>query len=385
MENAFTEDWSEGVNSKGISRNQQALSLFSGCGGMDVGIRNAGFDVRACIEIDPNCCDTLRHNASAAHHDTVVMETDIRRVDPYTLMLALGLREGELDLLFGGSPCQSFSQIGKKGALSDERGQLLFESVRFAKALKPRVVLLEQVKGLLTAKDDAGAKGGVFSRLSAELSGLGYVVKHAVLTASDYGVAQNRERVFMVGVMNDGAFDFPAATHSGHQLQGGPEGLQPYVTVGDVLAGMKDPVVRESGVQVPDDGHYDVTPPRDRERIHYVPEGEYLAKQRNLPSEILGRLQPRDTTKFLRVSRSRPANTLRGGEIFFHPVADRYLTPREYMRIHSYPDSYELRGPIRGRSGSAKTLDQHRQVANSVPPLLAEKVGRSISEVLKCR
>ena len=76
---------------------------------------------------------------------------------------------------------------------------------------------------------------------------------------------------------------------------------------------------------------------------------------------------------------------MRGGEIFFHPLEDRYLTPREYMRIHGYPDSYILRGPIRGRTGTVKDLDQYRQVGNSVPPPLAKAIAIKVKEIILCQ
>ncbi|MFO0108808.1 MAG: DNA cytosine methyltransferase, partial [bacterium] len=83
-----------------------------------------------------------------------------------------------------------------------------------------------------------------------------------------------------------------------------------------------------------------------------------------------------------RLSFSEPSLTLRCGEIFFHPVEDRYLTPREYMRIHGYPDNYFLKGPVRGRSGKVRYLDQHRQIANSVPPPVAYAIATEITKFL---
>src|SRR5262252_5849192 len=91
---------------------KSALSLFSGAGGLDIGVMQAGFDVLACIEIDPHCCDTLRDAATRERRNTRVIEDDIRAVDPASLMRELSLKPGALDLLCGGSPCQSFSQIG---------------------------------------------------------------------------------------------------------------------------------------------------------------------------------------------------------------------------------------------------------------------------------
>ena len=160
--------------------------------------------------------------------------------------------------------------------------------------------------------------------------------------------------------------------------------LPPYRTVGDVINGLGEPVVKSDTSEIPDNSHYDVTPRRDRERIHGVPEGKNLSSQTYLPKEQIGGLTKKDTTKFLRLDRGKPSNTLRGGEIFYHPLEDRYLTPREYMRIHGYPDSYVLRGPIRGRTGT-KDLDQHRQVGNSVPPPLAKAIAEKVKEIILCQ
>ena len=129
--------------------------------------------------------------------------------------------------------------------------------------------------------------------------------------------------------------------------------------------------------------HVDVTPPRDRERINGVPEGECLAKQLQLPADQRQRLDPKkDTTKFRRLAWNEPALTLRGGEVFYHPNDNRYLTPREYMRLHGFSDEHLLFGPIRARSGTVRDLDQHRQVANAVPPPLAEAVANALDQQL---
>jgi DNA (cytosine-5)-methyltransferase 1 len=109
-----------------------ALSLFSGAGGMDIGVRQAGFDILACIEIDPYCYQTLQSAIERECLKTALLQKDIKQIQPSQLMKDLDLQSGELDLLFGGSPCQSFSQAGKHGSLNDHRGLLLFEFVRFA-------------------------------------------------------------------------------------------------------------------------------------------------------------------------------------------------------------------------------------------------------------
>lgn len=352
-------------------KNFKALSLFSGAGGMDLGVLQAGFEISACIELDKFCCATLAENILRGGRVTKIFHGDIRQVEPSTLAVE------QIDLLFGGSPCQAFSLAGKKLSIGDERGELLFEFIRFAKIFRPRAIMIEQVKGLLNAKDLSGTAGGVFKMFVRQLESLGYVVKWRTLSAVEYGVAQRRERIFLVAVSN-AEFNFPPATHSEH----GDLFLLPCKTVGEVIGDLPPPLKKSDVDEIPVDSHIDITPARDRERIHGVPEGKYLSSQVHLPKEQLCGLTKKDTTKFLRMDRSKPANTLRGGEIFFHPTEDRYLTPREYMRIHGYPDDYFLCGPIRGRSGTAKFLDQYRQISNSVPPPVAKAVAEKILEIL---
>ena len=364
-----------------------AISLFSGAGGMDLGVLQAGFKILSCLELDKNCCETLRENISREGRKTVVYEGDIKTFTPGQILDDLGYKPGEIDLLFGGPPCQAFSQIGKQQSLLDERGLLLFQMVRYAKIIQPRAIMTEQVKGLLNAKDLTGKRGGVFEQFIKELEELNYVAKWRVMLAADYGVPQLRERVFIVATKKTNGFQFPNPTHTKQSatINLFSPNLPPYVTVGDVINDLGNPIVKTDTTAVPDDSHYDVTPRRDRERIHGVPEGKSLSSQTHLSREQIGGLSKKDTTKFLRLDRNKPSNTLRGGEIFYHPLADRYLTPREYMRIHGYPDSYVLRGPIRGRTGTVKDLDQHRQIGNSVPPPLAKAIATKVKEIILCQ
>lgn len=363
---------------------RQALSLFSGAGGMDIGVREAGFNILAEIEFDQHCCTTLKANAEAHGYDTKIIHTDIRTLTPRQLMAELSIKVGDLDLLFGGPPCQSFSLAGKQLGLEDERGLLLFEIIRFAEEMQPKVILLEQVKGLLSSKGKNNRRGEVFEHFIKELEKVGYTPKWRVIKAADFGVPQLRERLFVIATRGCNGFYFPERTHAPIEDCNGVFSYKPYIGIGEVLDGLSRPDPKIKGTTVYDrlDSHVDVTPPRDRERIAQVPEGSYLAAQIQLGEELRCGLSPKDTTKYLRLHRNRPSNTLRCGEIFYHPVESRYLTPREYMRIHGYPDTYLLKGPIRSRTGTVPNLDQHRQIANSVPPPLANAMALQIKGFL---
>jgi DNA (cytosine-5)-methyltransferase 1 len=271
-------NWEQSISDmptgKSKQRGRVALSLFSGAGGMDIGVMAAGFEVVACIEVDPHCCETLRAAAAREGRNTRVIEDDIRQVDPKELMSQLELKPGQLDLLCGGPPCQAFSQIGKQEALADERGLLLFQMARFAKVFKPKAILMEQVKGLLSAKDEHGQRGKVFELLLTELQHLGYVPKWQVINAADYGVPQLRQRVFVVSTRKPNGFQFPLPTHAPAEKTLPLFGLPPYVTVGEVIRGLPRPT--EKNGKGKDCCHIDVTPAGDRFRIKGVPEGAFL-------------------------------------------------------------------------------------------------------------
>ncbi len=347
---------------------------------MDIGVKHAGFDIKGCIEIDPFACDTLRSNIEKNGEYTKIIEANIQHLSPETVSSHLGIKKRQLSLLFGGPPCQSFSLAGKQLGLDDERGLLLFEIIRFAKFFEPDVILLEQVKGLLSAKDEKGKKGGVFERFLSQMEDAGYRSKWKVILAADFGVPQLRERLFVIATRDQNDVIFPEPTHLPLKECNGLFSAIPYATVGDAIDGLGQPDKKVKGQTIYNrkDSHVDVTPERDRERIAQVPEGSYLAAQAHLGEDLRCSLSSKDTTKYLRMHRLKPANTLRCGEIFYHPIENRYLTPREYMRIHGYPDHYMLKGPIRSRTGTVRNLDQHRQVANSVPPPLAKILSHTI-------
>ena len=342
---------------------QLAISLFSGAGGMDIGVDQSGFKTTCAIESDPHCVATLKKNARRK----TVWQVDIRALDPTRLMDVIGISRGSLALLHGGPPCQPFSQIGKQGGFRDPRGALVFEIVRFAEALRPTAILMEQVPNFFRTKtlNDTW----IVDILRMEFSRLGYDMYADILDASEHGVPQKRRRAIIVCVPRGQKFCFSLTPHADSCL-----------TVGDALKGLPPPSSRDQEPDFPN--HIDITPPRDRERIAYVTEGMWLSKTPNVPADILQNLTRKDTTKFRRLDRSLLSPTLRCGEALYHPTDNRYITPREAARLQGFPDKYVFLGPIRRRSGSVRDLDQHRQVANAVPPPMAHSVATDIKKNL---
>ena len=344
-----------------LTNEHTAISLFSGAGGLDIGVDRSGFKTICSVEADAHCTATLRRNAKRK----TVWHVDVRALDPKRLLEIFNLQPESLRLLHGGPPCQPFSQIGKQSGLRDPRGALVFEMLRFAAVLRPTAILIEQVPNFLSASTSSG--GSLLDKLTEEFHGLGYDLHVSVLNALSYGVPQSRRRAILVGIPSGQDYYFPGAS------------LRTRV-VGEALRDLPSPVAKNEQPLIAN--HVDVTPDRDRQRISYVPEGLWLSKAPNVPKEILRNLTRKDTTKFRRLHRDQPALTLRCGEIQYHPIEDRYITPREAARIQGFPDSHVLLGPIRGRTGQVRDLDQHRQIANSVPPPLAKAVAKSIGDAL---
>ncbi len=341
----------------------KAISLFSGAGGMDIGVTEAGFEHVCSIEVDPHCAATLRRNAPRM----AIWQVDVRALDPKRTLETVGLEKGNVALLHGGPPCQSFSQIGKKRGLHDPRGQLAFEMVRFAKVLQPSAVALEQVPTFLDTQAADGMT--VLDVMREAFWAIGYETNANVLNALDFDVPQRRKRAFIVAVPKGQSFAFPV-----------PKMPIFAMTAGDAIAGL--PKAVPPHLEPLAHNHVDVTPERDRYRISFVPEGMWLFKATGAPSDVVRGLTAKDSTKFRRLDRSKPSLTLRCGEALYHPTEDRYITPREAARIQGFPDAHILEGPIRRRTGVVKDLDQHRQVANAVPPPLAKAVASSVRSEL---
>lgn len=192
-------------NSKSVKQKFfSTIELFAGAGGLALGIEKAGFNTLGLIESDKDAADTLKCNRPECH----VINDDIANISWLDLQEYFGLQKGELDLLSGGAPCQSFSYAGKRLGLEDARGTLFYHYAKFLEQLQPKMFLFENVKGLLTHD-----KGRTYKTITDIFENTGYTIQKKVLNAWDYGVAQKRERLITIGISNDLAgeisFEFP--------------------------------------------------------------------------------------------------------------------------------------------------------------------------------
>ncbi len=345
-----------------------ALSLFSGAGGLDLGAESAGLRVVFAVENDETAVETLNRNRTRFFPS--LPETrplDITSLEPIEVMKETGLDCGELDLLIGGPPCVAFSKSGfhleyKRLGL-DPRAGLLGDYYRFLEALRPKAFVMENVFGLAYRNQSAA----FFHALQASILELGYSFQYQVLNAADYGVPQNRQRLFIIGSRDARALLFPKATHWGvHERRKPPadvDSLHPHVTAGEALAS----VVSEPEPEEVVNGKYG----------HLLPEippgGNYLHFTSHEGHEKpLFEWRSRYWTFLLKLDPDRPSPTIQGqpGPYVgpFHWENRRLRIP-ELKRLHGFPDDYALAGTRR---------QVQLQVGNAVPPFLGEVVARSV-------
>ena len=193
------------------SKPMPLLSLFSGAGGMDLGFLKAKheplrFTVDTCVEIDKDCCETLRYNFPEAK----VLQSDVAKLDPQDLFSEIGIRDTLLPMVIGGPPCQAFSQAGRQNGLHDSRGRLALEFLRVVEALRPAYFVMENVPNLRGI-----AKGELYEQIKRHITSIGYNFTATLLCAADYGTPQLRRRLIFVGVQQPyPAVDPPQPRHA---------------------------------------------------------------------------------------------------------------------------------------------------------------------------
>ncbi|CZX14125.1 DNA-cytosine methyltransferase [Enterobacter hormaechei] len=347
----FKSQWSD--ESKTCNNIYTVLELFAGAGGMALGLEKAGLKSVLLNEIDSHACKTLRKNRPEWN----VVEGDVSKVDftPY---------RNTVDVLAGGFPCQAFSYAGKKLGFEDTRGTLFFEFARAVKEINPKVLLAENVRGLLNHDD-----GRTLETIKNIITDLGYTLfEPRVLKAIFYKVPQKRERLIIVAVRNDLAngidYEWPSSYNK-------------ILTLKDAL---KKGELYDSDVPESEGQKY---PKRKAEILSMVPPGGYW---RDLPADIQKEYMLKSfylgggkTGMARRLSWDEPSLTLTCAPAQkqterCHPEETRPLTVREYARIQTFPDDWVFEGPM-----SAK----YKQIGNAVPVNLSFAVGKSVVHLLE--
>jgi DNA (cytosine-5)-methyltransferase 1 len=320
-----------------------SVSVFSGGGGLDLGLSLAGFDTGYAIDEEKYYCDTLNLNFPGCFVDA----KNVKDINAKSICEVIG--ESHIELLSGGSPCQSFSILGKRKSFDDERGQLVFEFIRLIEDLAPSVFIFENVPGIITLN-----KGNDWELLRSRFESTGYKIYQKVLNAADFGIPQIRKRLFVIGFRKATNFDFPSPTH--HNPSQDPNLLEHRLP-----KWLPAKLAFENVYSLP---NHDIRPHGDRVKNRYelVPQGSR---------------DPIDHTS--RIHADKPAGTVLvgskagGGRPHIHPYLPRHITVREAARLQSFPDWYVFQGT---------QTAQYRQVGNAVPPLLAYAVGKAIRQAL---
>lgn len=321
------------------------VSLFSGCGGLDLGFEQVGdYKTLWANDFKHEACETFRN-----HFGNVIVEGDIERIDPYT-----DKSIPSCDLILGGFPCQDFSIIWKQPGLNGERGNLYKSFLRFVDAKKPLAFVAENVKGILTANKRKAIKQIVedFQNIAP-----GYIVKPHLYNFADYGVPEFRERVLIVGVRIDTGFYFehPKPSH------GEGEDLLPYVTVGEAFKGVE---------YVPYNNELLNVQERTKKIISLIPEGgNFTSIPKDSPFYVKGMI----SHVYRRIHRNEPSKTIiaagGGGTWGYHYPENRPLTNRERARIQAFPDDFVFFG---------NTTEVRRQIGNAVPPVGVHAVAKAL-------
>lgn len=362
------------------------VDLFCGAGGLSEGFTQAGFEILAANDFDGNAAETFKLN----HADTKFYDGPIQGISTDEMLEAAGLQTGELDVLIGGPPCQAFSVYNHQRGMHDERSGLFREYLRMVEGLMPKIVVMENVTGITSV-----AEGRAVNEIYRSLETLGFHVEHRVLKAEEYGVPQERRRIFFVGVRDGQKVDWPMPTHFREEdLFTRTSKQEPLVTVWDAISDLPKLKIKEGEeeseyLSEPGSVFQELMRRRSRKiynhvapfladinirRLRYIPQG---GSWRDIPVQLLpaGMKKAKRSDHTKRYGRLHPdglASTiltkcdLHWGA-FIHPTQERSLTVREAARFQSFPDRFRFTG---------SRVEQFRQVGNAVPPLLARAVAK---------
>jgi DNA (cytosine-5)-methyltransferase 1 len=342
------------------------VSLFSGAGGLDLGLELAGWDCLLATDNEPNAIATLQANRGFSLGQgrtflgqAAIKLSDICHLSGSDILGLIGRRKGEVPLLAGGPPCQSWSSGGLQRGFDDPRGQLVEQYLRIASAIEPRWLVFENVRGLLTARGRDGIPGSALASIRSALLSRGWQTKVSLLNAADFGIAQRRVRLILLGYRDGDEPCFPAHSHCETSRQGEREwtSLRKCLTAIDPVS--EPEINRPSGKMAldlsgirPGSG---VKSPGKAEATR--PGGHWGYKQGAFVADL-----------------DRPGRTVTASsqqDWIVDPVHGlRRLSPRECAAIQSFPKEWQFVGNLAA---------QYRLIGNAVPPGLARAIGESLA------
>lgn len=339
-----------------MALNLTAIDLFSGCGGLTQGLKDAGYLVKAAVEIDPKARKTYSLN----HPDVPLIGSDIRELDATTLLKELGLKVGQLDLLAGCPPCQGFSTLrsrnGPKPA-SDDRNALIDEFARLALAVRPKMIMMENVPAL--------ARFGKFIDFVEHLESVGYIVKYQVLDVSNFGVAQRRKRLIL-SASRVGTPGLANAEPTTISVRSAIENLPKAGFSGDALHDI--PTTRRSArVQA-----MIAAIPKNGGSRHSLPPEMQLAchLRTNGFNDVYGRMSWDEVSPTITSGCSNPSKGR-----FLHPEEDRPITLREAALLQGFPANYKF-----DISHGKEAIGL--MIGNALPPPFIAAHGKAMAEAL---
>lgn len=352
-----------------------AIDVFSGCGGLSLGLKQAGFKVLSAIEIDQVAANTYHQN----HPEVVLKNQDVRLISGSKLLEDLGLKKGEVDLLAGCSPCQGFSRLRKYPEnCSDIRNGLILQFVRLVKEMNPKMIMMENVPGLI--KSETGM--AVFKIALDQLVRLGYRLDYDVVDVVNYGVPEFRRRFILLGTRIKGVdIKIPEATHTSPNKTNKSKNQKAWLTVRDVIGNI--PAIG-NGERHPDIPLHFATKNKELnlERIRNIPKNG--GSRTDLPDHLQLKCHKRYPNGYKdvygRMTWEKPSPTLTGGCTnitkgrYIHPEQDRAITLYEAALIQTFPPDYKFYG----NAGQIAL-----QIGNAVPVRFGYVMAKKLLDELK--
>jgi len=349
------------------SQKLEFVSLFSGAGGLDLGLEQSGWDCLFSVDSDPDSVASLLSNQGSHFGNSAVIEqNDVRRLTGKEILKKIKRKKGDIPLMAGGPPCQSWSSAGKQKGFDDPRGELFEDFVRLADECGCQMMVFENVRGMLTARGPNGEPGEALQIIRESLWARGYRSQVALLNSADFGLPQRRVRLIIIGYRDTAKPEFPSPTHE-KSSPGAIPLLKPWRSLAKALEKIEpikdEEIIRPSG--------------RMAERLEGLQPGQGAKssgkKESTRPGGHWGYLQGGFVTDPKLPARTVTASSQQDW-LMLPDGSHRRLCPRECAAIQTFPPHWKFYG---------KSASQYRQIGNAVPPQFAKILGQTLIKMLQ--